>query len=124
MVAPARSPVDVAVGSRDGRTVSEHFGHAAAFQIWRLDAAGPRLVDIRANEAACGHAVDPAAAMDRSVELVADCRAVVVSKIGDCAIGRLTALGVLAFESDEPVTRTLAELAEFFAAREAQEVPA
>ncbi|TBW39560.1 dinitrogenase iron-molybdenum cofactor biosynthesis protein [Siculibacillus lacustris] len=105
----------VAVGSRDGRAVTEHFGSAEVFAIWHLGEGAPRLVETRANEAACGHAVDPAAAMDRSVELVADCRAVVVTRIGDCALTRLNKLGVLAFESDESVAATLAELADFFA---------
>ena len=51
--------------------------------------------------------------MDASVALVADCRAVVVSRLGECAINRLTRLGILAFETDDTVDDTLRQLGRF-----------
>ena len=53
--------------------------------------------------------------MERSVETVSDCRVVVVARIGDCALSRLTALGILAFEADEPVDVAVREVAAFLA---------
>lgn len=107
----------VAIGTGDGVFVTEHFGFAAQFQIWDLVGNEPRLAETRRNLPACGAGVraDANALMDRSVETVKDCRAVVVARIGECALTRLTALGILAFEADEPVEIALRELATFLA---------
>jgi hypothetical protein len=77
---------------------------------------GARLVETRVNRPACGVGDDRAdALMDASVATVADCRAVVVARIGECALRRLDALGVLAFETDDPVDATVRELANYAA---------
>ena len=49
--------------------------------------------------------------MDASVAAVADCRAVVVARLGECAINRLDKLGILAFETEDPVDATVRQLA-------------
>ena len=51
--------------------------------------------------------------MDASVAAVADCRAVVVARIGECALNRLDKLGILAFETDDPVDATVRQLADY-----------
>lgn len=114
-------PTKVAVGTGDGVFVTEHFGFATQFQIWDLADQAPRLVETRRNLPACGSGqasglfADANALMDRSVDTVRDCRAVVVARIDECALTRLTALGILAFETDEPVDVALRELATFLA---------
>lgn len=117
LVNHASKPMRVAVGTGDGVFVTEHFGFATQFQIWDLVGGERRLVETRRNLPACGagQRADANALMDRSVETVGDCRAVVVARIGECALTRLTALGILAFEADEPVESALRELAAFLA---------
>lgn len=116
---PAALPfLQVAIATRDGVAVTEHFGSAARFDIWRLDGPAPRLIETRRNVAACGHPDAPGDAMDASVALVADCRAVVVTRIGECALGRLGQFGILAFEGDDPVADVITELAAHFAPRQ------
>lgn len=110
--------LQVAIATRDGVAVTEHFGSAARFDIWRLDGAAPRLLESRHNVTACGHPGAADAAMDASVALVADCRAVVVTRIGECALGRLSQLGILAFEGDDRIADVVAELAAHFAPRQ------
>jgi nitrogen fixation protein NifB len=107
----------VAIGTGDGVFVTEHFGYATQFQIWDLAGTTPRLIETRGNLPACGAGprADANALMDRSVEAVSDCRAVVVARIGECALTRLTALGIIAFEADDPVDVALRELAAFLA---------
>jgi len=105
----------VAIGTGDGVNVTEHFGFATQFQIWDFSGPAPKLIELRRNIPACGanrddeNARDP---MDLSVDLVSDCGAVVVARIGECAINRLDALGILAFESDDAVETALRELTE------------
>ena len=118
------TPMKVAIGTGDGVFVTEHFGYATQFQIWDLAGDVPRLVETRRNLPACGSGprADANALMDRSVETVSDCRAVVVARIGECALTRLTALGIFAFEADEPVDVALREIVAFLA--EQASVPA
>ncbi|SCM76920.1 Dinitrogenase iron-molybdenum cofactor biosynthesis protein [uncultured Pleomorphomonas sp.] len=114
------SPVRVAIGTASGARVSEHFGHATRFEIWEVGPAGTRFLETRNNRPACGSGCGANfeenradEVMDASVALVADCRAVVVSRLGECAINRLSRLGILAFETDDRVDDALRELAAF-----------
>ena len=108
--------VRVAIGTHSGVRVSEHFGQATRFEIWEVALDGARLVETRVNRPACGTGSDHAdALMEASVAAVADCRAVVVARIGECALNRLDKLGVLAFETDDPVDATVRELATYAA---------
>jgi len=110
----------VAVASRNGIFVDEHFGHATRFEICELAGWPPRLVEVRHNEAACGAAwradgVDP---MQASAALVADCKAVLVVQIGDCGVARLAEHHILPFETEDKVEvalRLLAESADLYA---------
>ncbi len=104
--------VRVAIGADAGVRVSEHFGHASRFEIWEVGPQGSHLVETRVNRPACGTGHARAdELMDASVALVADCRAVVVAQIGECALNRLDKLGILAFETDDPVDATVRQLA-------------
>jgi nitrogen fixation protein NifX len=68
------------------------------------------------NRPSCGVGSDRAdALMDASVAAVADCRAVVVARLGECAINRLDKLGILAFETDDPVDATVRQLSGYAA---------
>jgi nitrogen fixation protein NifB len=107
------APLRIAVGTSNGVSITEHFGFATEFQIWDVAGAAPRLVETRQNVPACGakrrtNSVD---LMQGSVDAVADCRAVVVARIGECALTRLLALGILAFEANDTVETALREIA-------------
>jgi len=105
----------VAIGTSDGIAVTEHFGYALQFQIWDFANGRFRLLETRRNLPACGATRDERTVrdpMDVSVDLVSDCRAVLVTRIGECAVNRLDALGILAFETEDAVEQALAELAE------------
>jgi len=106
--------VRVAIGTHSGVRVSEHFGQATRFEIWEVRPDGSRFMETRLNRPACGSGCERAdEMMDASVAAVADCRAVVVARIGDCALTRLDKLGILAFETDDPVDATVRQLADY-----------
>ncbi|RBP17601.1 putative Fe-Mo cluster-binding NifX family protein [Roseiarcus fermentans] len=108
--------VRVAIATHTGVRVSEHFGHATRFEIWEVSPDGARLVESRVNRPACGVGADRAdELMDASVAAVADCRAVVVARLGECAINRLDTLGILAFETEDTVDETVRELGRYAA---------
>ena len=104
----------VAIATNSGVRVSEHFGHATRFEIWEVRPEGSCLIETRINRPPCGSGSDRAdQMMDASVAAVADCRAVVVARLGDCALTRLDKLGILAFETDDPVDSTVRQLAAY-----------
>ena len=106
--------VRVAIATHSGVRVSEHFGHATRFEFWEVRPEGSRLVETRINRPPCGSGSDRAdQMMDASVAALADCRAVVVARLGDCALTRLDKLGILAFETDDPVDSTVRQLAAY-----------
>jgi predicted Fe-Mo cluster-binding NifX family protein len=120
---PARErAVRVAIGTHTGVRVSEHFGRATRFEIWELGPGGSRLVGSRTIQPSCGVGSDRAdELMDASVAAIADCRAVVVARIGECALNRLDKLGILAFETEDPVDATVRQLADYAALFEREE---
>jgi len=93
----------VAVASQNRVAVHQHFGRATQFLVYELEGNECRLVEIRKNEPPCGtaqengelpHAED---SMQRSVDLLSDCRAVVVAQIGSAAVEKLSSRGIHAF---------------------------
>ncbi len=93
----------VAIASQNARVVHQHFGRATQFLIYEIKENGYQLVETRKNQPPCGsafedgqdgHSEDP---MEKAVELVADCRAVVVAQIGRGAVERLSNRGVHAY---------------------------
>ncbi|MBI5132702.1 MAG: dinitrogenase iron-molybdenum cofactor biosynthesis protein [Rhodopseudomonas palustris] len=111
---PTTRQIKVAIATGDGISVTEHFGYATRFQIWDFADGSPRQLETRPNRPACGadRSAQRREPMDESVELVADCRAVIVARIGECGVDRLTALGILAFETEDAVDSAVRELAE------------
>ena len=117
----------VAVASRDGAVVDAHFGQATRFEIWELTGGPPRRLEVRHSKPGCGCGTPGQAGrtepMQAAAALVADCRAVLVARIGNHGVAQLAALGILAFETDDTVEvalQLLAERPELFAPRPAQ----
>ncbi|HBP64111.1 MAG TPA: dinitrogenase iron-molybdenum cofactor biosynthesis protein [Desulfosporosinus sp.] len=84
----------VAVASSDGKYVNEHFGRAKQFLIFNVTDQQSEFYELRKNNPPCsreGHNDDQ---MSRTVELLADCKAVIVSQIGTGAIEVLSLKGI------------------------------
>jgi nitrogen fixation protein NifB len=96
--APAGLSARVAVATKAGGLVDQHFGHAREFLVYDVTASEARLVGRRATAATCtgGEGDDDALAV--ALRALADCRAVLVAKVGHCPKGQLAAAGI------EPVT--------------------
>ncbi|MDR0672002.1 MAG: dinitrogenase iron-molybdenum cofactor biosynthesis protein, partial [Oscillospiraceae bacterium] len=75
-------PIHVAIATTDGKFVNEHFGRARYFYVVALDKAGHRLVERRDVPPVCDGGMHDDSALDAVVALLADCRAVLVSRIG------------------------------------------
>ena len=104
----------IAVASKDGKEINQHFGHAERFLIYDVEDGDAKLVDERVVERYCsfdpehplrGHLLRSIAAA------LAGCRAVVTSQMGDHPKGELEKLGVEPFVINGPIKLTLVELA-------------
>ncbi len=87
--APADRPY-VAVASQEGMLVNQHLGEAPGFQIWAPEDGGFRIIAVRP-------APPPGGGADRwwsLAETLKDCRAVLVSGIGDTPQAILSEAGV------------------------------
>ncbi|WP_205754808.1 NifB/NifX family molybdenum-iron cluster-binding protein [Azoarcus sp. DD4] len=85
----------VAVATKDGLAVSEHFGHAKLFHVYDVDADGHRLVEKREVAHYCLGGSSDQGALAGILAAVADCEAVLVAKIGDGPTEKLKVKGIV-----------------------------
>jgi nitrogen fixation protein NifB len=96
--APADLSGRVAVATRGGGLVDQHFGHAREFLVYDVGRGGARLAARRPVERYCAGGEGEDEALAVALRALADCDAVLVAKVGRCPRGRLAAAGI------EPVT--------------------
>lgn len=115
-MAPPNSPpptLRVAVASRDGKTVNDHFGRARQFLIFELEGTLLRLLEVRPNLAICQGGEEPdhtRDALGRSVDLLRDCDGILVAKIGPGPREQLEAAGVRVLELPGIIDEVFAEV--------------
>ncbi|MDR2197794.1 MAG: hypothetical protein LBO07_07540 [Coriobacteriales bacterium] len=109
----------VAITTRDGKVVQEHFGHARHFHIVDIGEGEPVYVETREIEPRCqggpaGEAPQEqphdASRFAAAVELLSDCEAVVTAQIGEGAAAYVLAHGLRIFEGRGFVDDILGEV--------------
>jgi predicted Fe-Mo cluster-binding NifX family protein len=104
----------IAVASKDGKEINQHFGHAERFLIYDVEQGYAKLVDERKVERYCsfdpehplrGHVLKGIAGALRG------CRAVVTAQMGEHPKAELERLGIETFVAGGPIKATLVELA-------------
>ena len=97
---PINSPkVLVAVATKGGGLVNQHFGHAKEFMIYEVDANEARFVGHRKVADYCQGGYGEAAALDGIISTVSDCKAVLASKVGPCPKKELKKAGLTVVEA-------------------------
>ena len=84
----------VAVASKGGGKVNEHFGHAREFQIYEVSATRATFVGHRRIDQYCQGGWGEDDQLPSIVEAINDCHAVLVAKIGRCPREELDASGI------------------------------
>jgi nitrogen fixation protein NifB len=93
--APVGLVARVAVATRSGGLVDQHFGHAKELLVYDVARDGVRLVGRRATDAYCaGGEGEDDDALTVALRALADCDAVLVAKVGHCPKGQLAAAGI------------------------------
>ena len=104
----------VAVASSDGKVINQHFGRSRQFIIFDIDDGGNySFVEIRQNTPPCGYEEHDENAMQKTVDLLSDCRVVLVSQIGPGAEQALRVKGVQAYAIGDFIDKALLKLADF-----------
>lgn len=108
---PAR-PFLVAVASREGRAVDQHFGHARDFHIFRADGEGVRFLERRSVPQYC-HGVERCGDSEEALEAVgrmlSDCRAILCQRIGADPERYLRGLGLKVIETPLEIGEAIRE---------------
>jgi len=78
-------PVLMAVASKGGGVINEHFGHAREFMVYEASPAGVRFIGHRKTDLYCSGGDtcgDGETVLDRNIRALAGCEAVLCSKVG------------------------------------------
>jgi nitrogen fixation protein NifB len=84
----------VAVASKAGGRINQHFGHASEFQVWEVDATGARFIGHRRVENYCQGGWGEDDALEDIIRTLEGVSAVLCSKIGRCPKQDLAAAGI------------------------------
>ena len=89
----------LAVATKGGGIVNQHFGHAKEFQIYEVDGRKVEFIGHRKVDHFCQDGYGEEATLENIIKTLADCKAVLVSKIGDCPKDELQKAGIQAVEA-------------------------
>ena len=120
--APPGLSARIAVATRAGGLVDQHFGHARELLVYDVSRAGAALVGRRSTALYCTGGEGDDDALEAALRALADCRAVLVAKIGHCPRGQLAAAGVEAVTEHafQPIEAAALAWFEGYAARVAR----
>jgi predicted Fe-Mo cluster-binding NifX family protein len=86
--------VKVAVASKHGVAIDEHFGHAKRFRIYTVTAQGIELLEERDVDHYCLGGHGDRSALEKILDTIADCAAVFVARVGDGPAEKLMKRGI------------------------------
>lgn len=96
---PGAGVYRVAVASSDGIVVNQHFGRAGTFYIYKIDeAAGYSLLEVREVTPVCHGGSHDDEALHNNVNKLADCKYILVSRIGMGAANMMEQSGITPME--------------------------
>jgi nitrogen fixation protein NifB len=84
----------VAVATKGGGRINEHFGHAKEFQIYELSTAGAKFVGHRRVDLYCQGGFGDEGSLESVIRAINDCAAVFAAKIGGCPKSDLQKAGI------------------------------
>jgi nitrogen fixation protein NifX len=104
----------IAVASSDGKVINQHFGRSKQFLIFAVTDDGEyKFLELRENTPPCNAGEHGDVQMANTVELLSDCRIVLVSQIGPGAEQKLNARGIRAYSIPDFIDKALDKLIEF-----------
>lgn len=102
----------IVVASSDGKVINSHFGHAGQFLVFELDDGGFQWKETRLNTPACHAGEHDDAGLTASVDRIADCDLLLVSRAGPGAVRLLASAGIRTLEVTDYIPSALGKLVE------------
>lgn len=99
----------VAVATKGGGLVNQHFGHAKEFQIYEVDGSEVKYVGHRKVDHFCQGGYSEKATMEKIIEAISDCKAVLVSKVGESPKEKLNNAGIEVVEAYDMIEKVALE---------------
>ena len=104
----------IAVATKNGKEIDQHFGHAERFLIYDVDGNNASLVDEKKVERYCS--MDPdhplrGHLLRKIADALAGCRAVACAQIGQAPLTEMERMGIDVFTVEGPIRPVLVELA-------------
>jgi len=99
----------LAVATKGGGIVNQHFGHAKEFQIYEVDGRKVEFIGHRKVDHFCQGGYGEEATLENIIKALADCKAVLVSKIGDCPKEELQKAGIQTVEAYDLIDKVALE---------------
>lgn len=109
-----RTKLLVAVATKGGGLVNQHFGHAKEFQVYEVDGSEVKYVGHRKVDHFCQGGYGEKATMDNIIQAISDCKAVLVSKIGESPKEKLHNAGIQVVESYDVIEKVALEFHQEF----------
>jgi nitrogen fixation protein NifX len=94
----------IAVATSDGINVDLHFARASQFYIYDIYHDRFEFIELRKSDAVLSHNESE---FDKTLEKLADCKAVIVSRVGTGALAYLASRGLRVFEAPYPLEDVL-----------------
>lgn len=89
----------VAIASTDGKVVNQHFGHAEQFHIVEVREDGYSFLETREVTSCCHGGMHEQPSFDKVAEVLQDCSAILVSRIGPGALAYMEAKDFAIYET-------------------------
>jgi nitrogen fixation protein NifB len=90
----SEAPVLVAVATKGGGRINQHFGHAREFQVYEVGASGISFVGHRKSDVYCEGGWGEDATLDGIIAALEGVQAVLCAKVGDCPRDAMRAAGI------------------------------
>ena len=74
----------IAIATKGGGRINEHFGHAREFQVYEVSTAGAKFVGHRRVDNYCKGGFGEEESLETVIRAINDCTAVFMSRIGNC----------------------------------------
>ncbi|MEM1394409.1 MAG: nitrogenase cofactor biosynthesis protein NifB [Cyanobacteria bacterium P01_H01_bin.150] len=99
----------LAVATKGGGIVNQHFGHAKEFQIYEVDGRKVEFIAHRKVDHFCQGGYGEQSTLENIIKVLADCKAVLVSKIGECPKEKIEAAGIQTVEAYDLIDKVALE---------------
>ncbi|ACK70551.1 nitrogenase cofactor biosynthesis protein NifB [Gloeothece citriformis PCC 7424] len=93
----------VAVTTKGGGLVNQHFGHAKEFQVYEVDGTEVKFIGHRKIDNYCQSGYGEEATLENIIKSISDCKGILASKIGPCPQEQLRSAGIEPFEAFDTI---------------------